>query len=132
MCIVECIVGSRALYFTCKSMAFSLRSLKKSAFQYHCKPAGYKASNRLCKTGHGIGPAKSTAGVRKARMGFNSSSARSIGAVEHHTMAHIFCRCNCSGKGGAGGTVIKANQPLISSGACKMKSRQNFITYAAC
>src|SRR5437763_16352548 len=113
MFMVECIVGRWGAHFICKSMALSLSSVKKSALQDDCKPAGYKASNRLCNTGQGIGPAKSAAGVRKARMGCNSSSARSSGAVEHHTMAHIFCRCKCSGKGGPGGTVIKANQPLI-------------------
>src|SRR5207253_6752032 len=29
-------------------------------------------------------------------------------------------------------TLFRSNQPLISSGACRMKSRQNFIRPAAC
>src|SRR5260221_1423457 len=116
MCIVECIVGSCAPYFTCRSIAFSLRSLKKSAFQYHCKPFGYNASNRLCRTGHGIGPAKSTAGGTFARIGLKSSSAVSSAPLQHHTIAHIFWRGNGSWKGGAVGTWTNPNQPLISSG----------------
>ena len=41
----------------CRSIVFSFRSLKKSAFQYHCRPAGYTASNSFMITGlPAIGP----------------------------------------------------------------------------
>ena len=45
-------------------------------------------------------------------------------------MAHIFFMWSCSGNGGAGGTVMKAKKPLISSGAWTMNSRYHFIMSA--
>ena len=55
MCMVEWPVGSCAPYLTCTSIAASEISLKKSARQYHCSPAGYRPSNALCSTSNGIG-----------------------------------------------------------------------------
>src|SRR5215472_17227932 len=72
---------SCAPYLTCRSIARSFNSRKKSAFQYHWRPAGYSASNMPCSAGKGIGPAKSTAGGPKARMGLKRSSAWSMGPV---------------------------------------------------
>src|SRR3984885_9040710 len=85
----------------------------------------------LCNMGYGMDAKNSKAGVRKLRTGSRILFACSRVAVEHHTMPHIFLKYKASGKGGAGGTVRKAKNPLISSGAWTMNSRYHFITSEA-
>src|SRR5215471_11053633 len=103
--MVECRVGKASPKRMCSAIALSLSSFTKSAFQYHCKPGGYNPSNILCKAGCGSVPTKSSAGFLKARMDLNISSAFSSAPVYVQTIKHIFLKCKCSGKGGAGGTV---------------------------
>src|SRR5436309_365701 len=55
MCMVDMPVGSCAPYLACAAIASSAISLKKSARQYHCSPAGSSGSNALCSTLNGIG-----------------------------------------------------------------------------
>ena len=50
-------------------------SFRKWAFQYHCSPGGSSGSNMLCSIGYGIGPTRSSAGLRKLRAGFNTCTA---------------------------------------------------------
>ena len=61
--------------FKWRSIAWSLISRKKSAFQYHWRPGGYRPSNRLWRIGKGMGPAKSITGGENARIGLKTSSA---------------------------------------------------------
>jgi hypothetical protein len=46
-------------------------------------------------------------------------------------MTQTFLRWCSAGNIGTGGTVAKPNQPLMSSGAARMKSRQKRSTRAA-
>ena len=62
-------------------MAASEISLKKSARQYHCSPAGYSASNALCSTLNGIGCRPTSSGEPNVLTGSSTSSARSCGPV---------------------------------------------------
>jgi hypothetical protein len=48
-------VGSCPPYLRWVWIAGSEISVKKSAFQYHCSPAGNRPSNMLCSTVNGIG-----------------------------------------------------------------------------
>src|SRR5438445_9273133 len=84
----------------------------------------------LCNAGWGSGPTKSKAGLLKARIGLNVSSAFSCGPAYAQTTPHIFFMCRGSGKGGPGGTVIKAKKPFKSSGAVGITSRYHFNTSA--
>src|SRR5271157_628007 len=129
--MVDAGVGISEAYFTWHSIASSVSSLKKSAFQYHWRPGGKVESNMLCNAGCGIGPTRSRAGVRKPRIGLKVSSALSNGPVQHQMIPHIFLLWRCCGKGGPAGTTKKAKNPLTSSGACVMYSRYHFITRGA-
>src|SRR6476469_7547319 len=85
----------------------------------------------LCNAGYGIGPAKSIAGGLKRRNGSKAAAPSSRGPVKQHRTPHILCRWYCSGNGGPGGTVMKANQQLTSSDAERMKSCQKLSRSAA-
>ena len=62
MCIVDMPVGSCAPYLTCTSIAASEISVKKSAFQYCCSPAGFRASNAPCSALNGMACNPTTSG----------------------------------------------------------------------
>src|ERR1700760_5069033 len=103
--MVEWSDGTSEPCLICRAIASSLSSFTKSAFQYHCMPGVNSPSNMLCNMGYGMGAKNSKAGVRNLRAGSRILFACSSVPVEHHTMPHIFLKCNASGKGGAGGTV---------------------------
>src|SRR4029453_14457791 len=126
--MVECIVGRALANLTCCAIASSLSSLTKSARQYHCNPGGYSPSNMLCKAGCGSGPTRSSAAFLKERIGLNVFLPCCGRPLHVQKTPHIFLKRRFSGKGGAGGTVIKANQPFKSSGALVINSRYHFIT----
>ena len=74
-------VGSCAPYLTCTSIAASEISLKMSARQYHCSPAGYSGSKALCNAVNGISCSPTTSGEPNDRTGSSTSSALSCGPV---------------------------------------------------
>src|SRR5690349_6446207 len=66
-------------YRACTSIAASEICRKKSVFQYHCRPTGYRAPKALCSAVNGTGCSPSSSGVPNVLTGSRISSALACG-----------------------------------------------------